>query len=137
MVSVATFGEFFGNTQDELNSYEPNDSVDYALQLQLQQNGTNVLFVNPNGTTETISALLFKERREKRETESGFEEEILRDICIHSNPTTGRESVSLFEEVRIGSSKYQVRAYIEKGSFWRITLKRVNVGEMGRKNRRK
>jgi hypothetical protein len=139
---VTTFCEFFGcgsgggGGSGGGSSTNSENSIDYAGNLQIEHFGRDVVYVNEDGTTATFLAIVHKERKEKNQTENGWEEMILRDVGFPANNTLGRETVLLHAEMRINDVKYQVTSPVRKTDFWHVTLKRVNVGEVSRPNRR-
>lgn len=135
--AVTTFCAFFrcGSSGGGSN-YTTNSSISYAGNLQLEHFGKDVDYVNENGSVSTFRAIIHKERIEKIQTENGYEELVLRDIGFPSDDTLGRVVVLLFAEMRINGVKYQVFASQLRIDFWHVTLKRVNVGEVSRPNRR-
>jgi hypothetical protein len=131
---ATTFVEFFGGLSDD--SYTSEGSIDHALHLQLGHVGKPIIYVADDGSTTTFNAIIHKERRDKVQTEYGFDEHALRDVAFPSNNTTGREIVLLHAEVRVGAIKYQVHKFHKKADFWKCELKRISVGEIARGNRR-
>lgn len=137
MAAVNTFAEFFGYSSSGGDDYVSNDSIDYAGHLQLEHFGKDVSYVDP--TTQaltTFRAIVKKERNEKTQTSSGWEEQVLRDVAFPSNDTTGRASVLMHAEMRQGDDFYQIRSLQKRLDFWHVTLLRINVGEVARPNRR-
>ena len=139
--STIAFRQFFGfNSGSGGSGGEPEspiqDAIDYAFHLQLQHAGKLVTHVGPDGFLNSFIAIVHKERRTKVETDNGFEEMILREIKFPANDTTGQAAVLLHAEIRIQSAKYQIRNYERKDDFWVCELKRINVAEISRNNRR-
>lgn len=143
MAVAQSFCAFFGCTKipgggsGDGPNYTTNDSIEYAGNLQLQHFGKSVDYIEENGDVDTITALIHKERKEKLQTEYGFDEMILRDLGFSTKPEfNGREVVHMFAEMRINGVKYQVVNHQLRSDFWHVTLKRINVGEVSRSNRR-
>jgi hypothetical protein len=138
MAVVTSFCAFFGcgSSSGGGSSYTSENSIDYSGNLQIEHFGRDVVYVNEDGTTATFRAIVHKERKEKHQTENGWDEMILRDVGFPANNSTGRETVLLHAEMRINDVKYQVTSPVRKTDFWHVTLKRVNVGEVSRPNRR-
>lgn len=135
--STIAFREFFGFSGSVAEPDETNqDAIDYALHLQLQHVGKLVTYVDQDGFLKSFIAIVHKERKTKNETDNGFEEMILREVKFPANDVTGRASVLIFAEMRIQSIRYQIRSFERKDSFWVCELKRVNVAEVARNNRR-
>ena len=128
--TVVTIGGGGGAT------YTAENSFDYSGNLQIEHYGRDVVYVNEDGSTSTFRALVHKERREKNQNEYGWEEMVLREVRFPANNTLGRATVLLHAEMRIAGVNYQVTSPIRTGDFWYVTLKRVNVGEVSRPNRR-
>lgn len=136
MATVTTFCEFFGCASTPSGDYDSEDSIDYSFHLQLDQSGKSFTYVNSDGSTSTFFAIIHKERKTKVETEHGFDEMTLREVKFPANNTTGRATVLMHAECRVGSVKYQIRSFERKADFWACELKRVNTGEVSRSNRR-
>lgn len=136
MPQVSTFAQFFGFSGSSSSGYVADGAIEYAGHLQLEQFGQDIVYVNENGSLSTFRAIVHKERKDKMQTEYGFEEVILRDVGFPSNNTSGRQTVLMLAEIRIGGVKYQIRSYEQRLDFWHCTLKRVNVGEVSRGSRR-
>jgi hypothetical protein len=134
MPTVTTFAEFFGGTA--LSSYESEDSIDYSFHLQLDHAGKTITYVNEDNTLTSFRAIVHKERKTKVETDHGFDEMVLREVKFPANNTTGRETVLLHAEIRVATVRYQIRSFERKADFWICELKRINVGEVSRPNRR-
>jgi len=117
-------------------TYTAENSFDYSGNLQIEHYGRDVTYVNEDGSTSTFRALVHKERREKNQNEYGWEEMVLREVRFPANNTLGRATVLLHAEMRIAGVNYQVTSLIRPSDFWHVTLKRVNVGEVSRPNRR-
>ncbi len=137
-VSTVAFRKFFGYEGFSGSESEDRvqDAIDYAFHLQLQHAGKLVTHVQPDGFLNSFIAIVHKERRTKVETDNGFEEMILRKIKFPANDTTGQAAVLLHAEIRIQSAKYQIRNYERKDDFWVCELKRIDVMEVSRNNRR-
>ena len=118
------------------STYTAENSFDYSGNLQIEHYGRDVTYVNEDGSTSTFRALVHKERREKNQNEYGWEEMVLREVRFPANNTLGRATVLLHAEMRIAGVNYQVTSPIRTSDFWHVTLKRVNVGEVSRPNRR-
>lgn len=137
--STTEFRQFFGYEQSSGGGSTGNrvqDAIDYAFHLQLQHAGQLITYVRSDGFLESFVAVIHKERRTKVDTGNGFEEMILREIKFPSNDSTGQSVVLLHSEIRIGTAKYQIRDYEKKEHFWVCELKRINVAEVSRSNRR-
>lgn len=118
------------------STYTAENSFDYSGNLQIEHYGRDVTYVNEDGSTSTFRALVHKERREKNQNEYGWDEMVLREVRFPANNTLGRATVLLHAEMRIAGVNYQVTSPIRTSDFWHVTLKRVNVGEVSRPNRR-
>jgi hypothetical protein len=127
---VATWEEFFGFAP----SYTPENSIDGALQLQLEANGKLIQCVD--GTVISFDAIVRKEERVFVQKDHGNEEEIHREVIFPANDTTGRSTVRLHQEFRIGGVVYQLKSSRQKSTFWVCTLQRINAKEISRENRR-
>ncbi len=139
--STVALREFFGYVADGSGSgdepAEPiQNAIDYAFHLQLQHAGKRITYVEQDGFLKAFSAIVHKERKVKVETDNGFEEMILREVKFPANDVTGRATVLIFAEIRIQSIRYQVKSFERKDNFWVCELKRINVAEVSRSNRR-
>lgn len=139
MAVATTFCQFFGCPSSGGGSgggHDPDDTIDYSFHLQLDQAGKSFVYINDDTSISTFMAIIHKERKTKIETEHGFEEMTLREVKFPANNTTGRETVLMHAECRVNAVRYQIRSYERKADFWVCELKRVNMGEVSRSNRR-
>lgn len=134
---ASSFAEFFGLSITPPGPVDPiDDDMAYAFQLELDSDGKMITAVEPDGFLNSFKAIVCKERKEKLETESGFTEVVTRKVSFPTNDDTGRAVVRMFQEIRIGSVKYQIRSFEDKGAYWLCVLHRANLGEASRPNRR-
>lgn len=111
-------------------------SSDYAFLLLLDREGRDVSYINPDGSTSTFKAVVHKQKHVQRQDDYGIEEQMHRDVSFLATNARGRASVLQYAEMRIDGIRYQVERYVRNAGRWRCTLKRVEVNEVARPNRR-
>lgn len=132
---ATSFAEFFGLFVPPGGDHLDDDMA-YAFQLELDSAGKAITAVEQDGSLKTFNAIVCKEKKEKVETENGYTEVVTRKVSFPTNDDTGRAVVRMFQEIRIGSVKYQIRSFEDKGAYWLCILHRANLGEASRPNRR-
>ena len=135
MAVVTTFAAFFGASSGGVT--DADDAVEYAKRMQLASYGRAITHVSHGLIQATFDAIVYKERRVRRETDSGFDELVLRDVSFPADDTTGRAVVQLHEQIRIRGIKYVIDEYTLKEDFWHVTCRRTTAGAVTSPNRLK
>jgi hypothetical protein len=113
-----------------------SSSSDYIFTLTLQSNGKDATYVNQDGSLSTFKAIVHKARSVRNQEEWGFEESTSRDVSFFADDARGRATIYQYSEMRIDGVKYQIDRFERNGGRWRATLKRVDIQEVARPNRR-